>query len=222
MQSGRIKVIKNPLVPLSGIRRANYVYSMDSQAVTRKIMKARRQLGEFHIRHLGVGELHQQNGLVEGMNLTLLAKFKSSVIGFKTTIDMLGFFVGLLLLNKGILVVVKVKCIFMGYRKGIVGIKCWRYEFSAAGSYEVQTNDLMDYHSACDREQHSTLELFRYREDNNEVAFVVAELEKIYAHDSSPSLIAESNISELEKESGENSLPVTMQIVSFKHSMARA
>nr|GEZ66337.1 integrase, catalytic region, zinc finger, CCHC-type, peptidase aspartic, catalytic [Tanacetum cinerariifolium] len=42
----------------------------------------------------------------------------------------------------------------------------------------------MDYQLARDREQHLAYELFRYREDINEVAFVVAAVEKIYAHES--------------------------------------
>nr|GEZ24863.1 zinc finger, CCHC-type [Tanacetum cinerariifolium] len=42
------------------------------------------------------------------------------------------------------------------------------------GSKEVQTQDLIYYHSARDKEQHSAWELFNYREDNNEAAFAVA------------------------------------------------
>nr|GEV51955.1 zinc finger, CCHC-type [Tanacetum cinerariifolium] len=53
-----------------------------------------------------------------------------------------------------------------------------------AGLQKVQTQDLIYYHLAHDREQHSTHELFTYREDSNEAAFAVAEAEKIYAHES--------------------------------------
>ncbi|GKB65093.1 hypothetical protein Tco_0921279 [Tanacetum coccineum] len=49
---------------------------------------------------------------------------------------------------------------------------------------EVQTQDLIYYHPARDREQHSAWELFSYREDSNEAAFAVAAVEKIYAHES--------------------------------------
>ncbi|GJW06329.1 hypothetical protein Tco_1568752 [Tanacetum coccineum] len=52
------------------------------------------------------------------------------------------------------------------------------------GSQEVQTQDLIYYHPARDREQHSAWELFSYREDSNEAAFAVAIVEKIYAHES--------------------------------------
>nr|GEY16630.1 zinc finger, CCHC-type [Tanacetum cinerariifolium] len=53
-----------------------------------------------------------------------------------------------------------------------------------AGLQEVQTQDLMDYQLARDREQHLACELFGYREDSNEAAFAVAAVEKIYAHES--------------------------------------
>ncbi|GJS68356.1 hypothetical protein Tco_0682921 [Tanacetum coccineum] len=46
-QSGKIKVIKGSLVVLSGTRRANCVYTLDGQAVTRKTLKGRKQLGEY-------------------------------------------------------------------------------------------------------------------------------------------------------------------------------
>ncbi|GKB03302.1 hypothetical protein Tco_0831391 [Tanacetum coccineum] len=49
---------------------------------------------------------------------------------------------------------------------------------------EVQTQDLMDYHLARDREQHLACELFRYTEDINEAAFAIAAAEKINAHES--------------------------------------
>nr|GEZ24316.1 zinc finger, CCHC-type [Tanacetum cinerariifolium] len=53
-----------------------------------------------------------------------------------------------------------------------------------ASLQEVQTQDLIYYHLARDREQHSKHELFNYREDNNEAPFAVAKVEKIYAHES--------------------------------------
>ncbi|GKE31244.1 retrovirus-related pol polyprotein from transposon TNT 1-94 [Tanacetum coccineum] len=49
---------------------------------------------------------------------------------------------------------------------------------------KVQTQNLIYYHPARDREQHSVWKLFKYREDSNEAAFAVAEAEKIYAHES--------------------------------------
>ncbi|GKF90105.1 hypothetical protein Tco_0264068, partial [Tanacetum coccineum] len=52
------------------------------------------------------------------------------------------------------------------------------------GSHKVQTQDLIYYHLARDKKQHSAHELLKYREDSNEAAFAVAEAEKIYAHES--------------------------------------
>ncbi|GKB95879.1 hypothetical protein Tco_0982016 [Tanacetum coccineum] len=53
-----------------------------------------------------------------------------------------------------------------------------------AGLQEVQTQDLIDYQLARDRDQHLACELSGYREDSNEADFVVVAVEKIYAHES--------------------------------------
>ncbi|GJS56404.1 zinc finger, CCHC-type containing protein [Tanacetum coccineum] len=68
------------------------------------------------VKHLGVAVIQQQNGLVKKTNVTFLAK---------TPIDMLGIFAWLASIKQGMLEPVKVKCIFLGYRKGIVGNKLW-------------------------------------------------------------------------------------------------
>nr|GEU45382.1 zinc finger, CCHC-type [Tanacetum cinerariifolium] len=47
MQLAKIKVTKGSLMVLSGTRSANCVYTLDGQAVTRKTMKGRKQLGEY-------------------------------------------------------------------------------------------------------------------------------------------------------------------------------
>ncbi|GKC51415.1 hypothetical protein Tco_1074160 [Tanacetum coccineum] len=143
MQLDKIKVIKGSLVVLSGTRRSNCVYTLDGQAVTSNTLKGRKQLGEYQTgwkikkgnvldsrnqrstqqcmmsgvtKHLGVAGIQQQNGS------------PSSSIGFKTPIDMLGFFGWFASIKQGMLEPVKVKCIFLGYRKGIVGKKLWRLD----------------------------------------------------------------------------------------------
>ncbi|PWA78438.1 leucine-rich receptor-like protein kinase family protein [Artemisia annua] len=58
------------------------------------------------------------------------------------------------------------------------------YVGQVAGSQEVQTQDLIDYHSSRDREQHIAQELDRYGEDSNEAAFAVAAVEKINTDES--------------------------------------
>ncbi|GKD46577.1 hypothetical protein Tco_1271222, partial [Tanacetum coccineum] len=67
-------------------------------------------------KHLGVTGIQQHN------------RSSSSAIGFKTLVDMLGFFCWLASIKQGMLEPVKVKCIFLGYRKGIVGNKLWRLD----------------------------------------------------------------------------------------------
>ncbi|GJV40884.1 zinc finger, CCHC-type containing protein [Tanacetum coccineum] len=114
-----------------------------NQRSTQQCMKSRVA------KHLGVAGIQQQNGLVDETNMTLFAKVRcfliqsglskvfwaedttmstylvnrspSSAIGFKTPVDMLGFFGWLASIKQGMLEPVKVKCIFVGYRKGVVG-----------------------------------------------------------------------------------------------------
>nr|GEX96746.1 hypothetical protein [Tanacetum cinerariifolium] len=107
MQLGKFKVIRGSLVVLSGTRRANYVYTLDGQAVTKKTLKGRKHLGEYQTgwkiktcnvldfcnqrstqqcmksevtKHLGVAVIQQHNGLVKEMNMTLLAKVRCCLI----------------------------------------------------------------------------------------------------------------------------------------------
>ncbi|GJU22831.1 hypothetical protein Tco_1156173, partial [Tanacetum coccineum] len=112
----------------------------------------------------------------------------------KTPIDMLGFFGWLASIKQGMLEPVKVKCIFLGYRKGIVGNKLWRLDdvtskvvlyrnmgLNESGEYKktfigsgVGTGSMQVLHGF----------EFKYREDSNEAAFAVAAVDKIYTHES--------------------------------------
>nr|GEU64211.1 hypothetical protein [Tanacetum cinerariifolium] len=67
----------------------------------------------------GVVGIQQQNGLVDETNVTLCAK---------NPIDMLEFFGWLVSIKQWMLEPVKVKCIFLGYHKSIVGNKLWRLD----------------------------------------------------------------------------------------------
>nr|GEY79326.1 zinc finger, CCHC-type [Tanacetum cinerariifolium] len=122
-------------------------------------------------------------------------------------------------IKQGILELVKVKCIFMGYHKSIVGNKLWRLDditsnvvlymnmsFNESGKYkktfigsgvgtgsmqvlhrfEFEVKPLGDHTFEVEPRRMSIKELVykKYREDNNEAAFVVAAVEKIYAHES--------------------------------------
>nr|GEY27460.1 zinc finger, CCHC-type [Tanacetum cinerariifolium] len=107
------------------------------------------------------------------MSTYLVNRSPSLAIKFKTPIDMLGFLGWLASIKQGMLEPVKVKCIFLGCCKVQV-LQGVEFEIEpqddhtfevephgnvnhVAGLQEVQTQDMMDYHSACDREQHSTL-----------------------------------------------------------------
>nr|GEV48435.1 hypothetical protein [Tanacetum cinerariifolium] len=46
-QSGKIEVIRGSLLALSGTKRANCIYTLNGQEVTRKTLKGRKQLGEY-------------------------------------------------------------------------------------------------------------------------------------------------------------------------------
>ncbi|GJR76915.1 hypothetical protein Tco_0089280 [Tanacetum coccineum] len=111
------------------------------------------------------------------MSTYLVNRSPSSAIGFKTPIDMLGVFGWLASIKKWMLEPVKVKCIFLGSLEVLHG-----FEFEVkplgdhtfevepqenvdqeAGLQEVQTQDLIDYQLARDREQHLACKLFGYR-----------------------------------------------------------
>ncbi|GJS11566.1 NB-ARC domains-containing protein, partial [Tanacetum coccineum] len=141
----------------------------------------------------------------------LVNRSPSSVIGFKKHIEYVRvLWLACKVLSKGYLEPLS-QVHIPGIHRSIVGISFWRLaDVSFKGkcftgiwrnhtfevepqcgmidhvvcSHETQTQDLMDYHSARDREQQSSRELFRYREDSNEAAFAVAAVEKKYAHES--------------------------------------
>ncbi|GKB80036.1 zinc finger, CCHC-type containing protein [Tanacetum coccineum] len=192
-------------------------------------------------KHLGVAGIQQQNGLVDETNVTLFAKVRcfliqsglskvfwaedttrstylvnrspSSAIGFKKPIDMLGFFGWLASIKQGMLEPVKVKCIFLGYHKSIVGNKLWRLDdvtskvvlyrnmgFNESGEYKktfigsgVGTGSIQVLHGFEFEVELLGDHTFKVEpqenvnqgaEDSNEAAFAVAAVEKIYAHES--------------------------------------
>nr|GEZ69299.1 retrovirus-related Pol polyprotein from transposon TNT 1-94 [Tanacetum cinerariifolium] len=62
------------------------------------------------------------------MSIYLVNRSPSLAIRFKKPIDMLGVFGWLASIKQGIVEPVKVKCIFLGYYKSIVGNKLWRLD----------------------------------------------------------------------------------------------
>ncbi|GKA58720.1 hypothetical protein Tco_0758033 [Tanacetum coccineum] len=128
------------------------------------------------------------------MSTYLVNKSPPSAIGFKTPVDMLGFFGWLASIKQGMLEPVKVKCIFLGYHKGIVGNKLWRLDdvtskvvlcrnmsFNESGKYKktfigsrVGTGSMVLH----------GIEFEVEPQDNKEAAFAVAAVDKIYGHES--------------------------------------
>nr|GEV88979.1 copia protein [Tanacetum cinerariifolium] len=156
----------------------------------------------YLVLHLGIHEVYDKNifglrwncrelkGIVKlrfFRSAYLVNRSPSSVTRFKKPIDMLGFIGWLASIKQGMLRSVKVRCIFLGYYKIIVVIS-----FVGTGSmqvlqgveFEVEPQEDHTFELARDRKQHLAYELFGYREDTIEVAFVVAAVEKNYAHES--------------------------------------
>nr|GEX15730.1 zinc finger, CCHC-type [Tanacetum cinerariifolium] len=123
------QVIKGSLVVSSETRRANCVYAHNSQAVTMKTIKARKQLGEYQTRWM---------------------------------------------INTGTSSVQ----VLQGAEFQVEPQEDHKFEVESHGNVnhvvdlqEVQTQDLIYHHSARDKEQHLTWDLFSYKEDNNDDAF---------------------------------------------------
>nr|GEX90347.1 retrovirus-related Pol polyprotein from transposon TNT 1-94 [Tanacetum cinerariifolium] len=72
--------------------------------------------------------IHQQNGLVDETNVTLFAKVIINSDWIQEAYRYVRFFCWLASVKKGTFKQVKVKCIFLGYHKSIVGNKLWRID----------------------------------------------------------------------------------------------
>ncbi|GKB35942.1 zinc finger, CCHC-type containing protein [Tanacetum coccineum] len=214
MQSGKIKVIKGSLVVLSGTRRANCVYTLDGQAVTRNTLKGRKQLGEYQTgwkiktgnvldffcnqrstqqctksgvaKHLGVAGLQQQNGLVEETNVTLLAKVRCFLIqsGLSKVLWAEDTTISTYLVNKWVIKL---------WRLDDVTSKVVLYRnmgFNESGEYKKTFigsgvgTGSLQVLQGVEFEVEPHGNVDHVVEDSNEAAFAVAEAEKIYAHES--------------------------------------
>ncbi|GKD68983.1 hypothetical protein Tco_1323073, partial [Tanacetum coccineum] len=142
------------------------------QAVTKKTLKGRKQLGEYQTgwkiktgnvldffnqrstqqctksvvaKHLGVAIIQQQNGLVKETNVTLLAKVRCFLIQSGTS---------------SVQVLQGVEFEVEPHEDHTFEVEPHGNVDHVVGSQEVQTQDLIYYHPARDREQHSVWELF--------------------------------------------------------------
>ncbi|GKD08867.1 hypothetical protein Tco_1188552 [Tanacetum coccineum] len=169
----------------------------DGQQVTRNTLKGRKQLGEYQtgwkIKKGNVLDSCNQRSTQQctksksgmskvfwaeetTMSTYLVNRSPSSAIRFKTHVDILGFFGWLASIKQGMLEPVKVKCIFMGYRKGIVGTGSMQVLQGVEFEVEPQEDHTFEV------EPHGNVDYVA--EDNNEAAFVVAAVDKIYTRKS--------------------------------------
>ncbi|GKC86549.1 hypothetical protein Tco_1147198, partial [Tanacetum coccineum] len=222
----KIKVIRGSLVVLSRRRRADCVYTLNGQAMTKKTLKGRKQLEEYQdgwkIKACNVLDSCNQGSTQQcmksgaedtTMSTYLVNRSSSSTISFKIPIDTLGFLGWLASIKQRMLEPVKVKCIFLRCRKGIVANKLWRLDdvtskvvlyrnmgFNKSGEYKktfigsgVGTSSMQVLHGfefeveplgdhAFEMEPQENVD--QGAEYNNEAAFAVAAVDKIYAHES--------------------------------------
>nr|GEV11368.1 transposon TX1 putative 149 kDa protein [Tanacetum cinerariifolium] len=136
-------------------------------------------------KHLSVAVIQQHNGLVKETNVTLLAKvvlYRN--MGFNESEEYKKTFIGSGVGTGSMQVL-------YGFAFEVEPLGDHTFEVEpqenvdqGAGLQEVQTQDLIYYHLARDREQHLACKLFGYKEDINEAAYTVVIVEKIYAHES--------------------------------------
>ncbi|GJW99411.1 hypothetical protein Tco_0183325 [Tanacetum coccineum] len=157
MRDRYVPELRRNLISL-GTRRANCVYTLDGQAVTRKTLKGRKQLGEYQTGWKIKTGLQQQNGLVKETNVTLLAKVVLYMnMGFNESEE---------------------------YKKTCIGSSVDTGSVHVLQEVEFEVEPQEDHTFEVEPHRNVDHELFSYRKDSNEAAFAVAAMEKIYAHES--------------------------------------
>ncbi|GKF33012.1 hypothetical protein Tco_0106212, partial [Tanacetum coccineum] len=120
-------------------------------------------------KHLGVAGIQQQNGLVDKTSVTLFAKvvlYRN--MGFNESGEYKKTFIGSGVGTGSVHVLQGVEFEVEQQEDHTFEVEPHGNVDHVAGLQEVQTQDLIYYHLARDREQHSTRELFNYREDSND------------------------------------------------------
>nr|GFA47515.1 zinc finger, CCHC-type [Tanacetum cinerariifolium] len=206
-----VSELRRNLISL-GTRKANCVYTLDGQAVTRKTLKGRKQLREYQAtRKIKIDNVldscnqSMKQGMLEPVKVKcIFLGYHEGIVGDKLwRLDDVTSQV-VLYRNMSFNESWEYKQTFIGSGVGMGSVQVLQgVEFEVepqedhafevepqgnvdhvAGSQKEQTQDLICYHLACDKEQCLAHELLRYREDSNEAAFAVAAVEKIYAHES--------------------------------------
>ncbi|GJZ05678.1 hypothetical protein Tco_0539471 [Tanacetum coccineum] len=137
-------------------------------------------------KHLGVAGLQQQNGLVKETNVTLLAKVRCFLIqsGLSKVLWAEDTTMSTYLVNK----VVLYKNMGFNesgeYKKTFIGSGVGTGSMQVLQGDEFEVEPQEDYTFEVESHGNVDQELFSYREDNNEDAFAVVAVDKIYAHES--------------------------------------
>nr|GEW70663.1 zinc finger, CCHC-type [Tanacetum cinerariifolium] len=164
------QVIKGSLVVSSETRRANC--RSTQQCTKSRVAK-----------HLGVAGIQQQNRLVKETNVTLLAKVRCFLIqsGLSKVLWVEDTIMSTYLVNRSpssaiectgsVQVLQEAEFQVEPQEDHKFEVESHRNVDHVVDLQEVQTQDLIYHHSARDKEQHLTWDLFSYREDNNDAAF---------------------------------------------------
>ncbi|GJZ53142.1 hypothetical protein Tco_0608027 [Tanacetum coccineum] len=167
---------------------------------TSKVQVQMRDGSSFVLDNASPGVWYVQGFLGRGYNHVYISSEQGhhhQRLDLRQPIDMLGFFGWLARIKQGMLKPVKVKCIFLGYCKGISGNKLWRLDdvtskvvlyrntgFNEIGEYKKTFIGSGVGTSSVQVLQGVEFEVEPYKEDSNEAAFAVVAVEKIYAHES--------------------------------------
>ncbi|GKB36538.1 hypothetical protein Tco_0881480 [Tanacetum coccineum] len=174
--------LRRNLISLGTLEKEGFTVTMQSGKIKRSTQQCMKR---GVAKHLDVARIQQQNELVEETNMTLVAKvvlYKNT--GFNESGKYKKTFIGSGVGTGSVQVLQGVEFEVEPQEDHAFEVEPLRNVDQRAGSHKVQTQDLIYYHSAHDREQHSAWELFSYREDSNEAAFAVVTVDKIFAHES--------------------------------------
>ncbi|GJT64964.1 hypothetical protein Tco_1016444 [Tanacetum coccineum] len=141
-------------------------------------MSTQQSMKSGFAKHLGVAWIQQQNELVDKTNVTLFAKVVLYMnMGFNESRKYKKTFIGSGVGTGSVQVLQGVEFEVKPQKDHTFEVEPHGNVDHVVGSQEVQTQDLIYYHPARDREHHLAWELFSYKEDINEAAFAVAAAE---------------------------------------------
>nr|GEW23800.1 retrotransposon protein, putative, Ty1-copia subclass [Tanacetum cinerariifolium] len=188
LQLGKVKVINGSRVILSGIRKDNYVYSLDGHAMAGELnanVEEKDSLAQLCIesgiaRHLTVSGTPQQNGVAERMNRTLIDKVHCLLIqsGLPKTFRVEATCTTAYLINRSPSRAIEKKTPMEMWSGHPSNYEMLRIFGSVAYPHDKQRDqatdqppDLIDYQLVQDREPRTRMKPLRFRDESNMAAF---------------------------------------------------